>query len=231
MRSMRAPDQFVPPLPPPLPPPTPSSPFFCARSAHARRYERLVLFVLICYSPLVQNAATMQRCIDDPDFGWVLASDSRVSCEESLLRGTVRAHAFAVIGIIGVGLPLFVLRTTYKLRESGRLSDSNIYVALYEWYVRECERETGLSGGLSGELPTPPRVKFLRIPPASMRLLRRAKGRERSGRKEGIFFCGGSGQARGLSRETPQSPPPLRLARSHMSSDALVPARSGWWSC
>ncbi|GMI29732.1 hypothetical protein TeGR_g12729, partial [Tetraparma gracilis] len=97
-------------------------------------YERLVLFVLICYSPLVQNAATMQRCITDPDFGLVLEADPRVSCETSFLRVTVIIHALAIVAIVGIGLPYFVLRTTYNLRQADRLSESNIYVGLYEWY-------------------------------------------------------------------------------------------------
>ncbi|GMI36942.1 hypothetical protein TeGR_g10326 [Tetraparma gracilis] len=97
-------------------------------------YERLVLFVLICYSPLVQNAAVMRRCITDPDLGWVLEADPRVSCEESSLRTAVAVHGIAVIVIMGVGLPYFVLQTMYNLRGYGKLSESNIYVALYEWY-------------------------------------------------------------------------------------------------
>ena len=89
--------------------------------------------MLICYSPLVQNAATMQRCITDPDFGLVLEADPRVSCETSFLRVTVIIHAVAIVAIVGIGLPYFVLRTTYNLRQADRLSESNIYVGLYEW--------------------------------------------------------------------------------------------------
>jgi hypothetical protein len=94
--------------------------------------------VLICYSPLVQNAATMQRCTTDPDLGWVLEADPRVSCETSTMRTAVVIHAGVVVAILGVGLPLFVLRTTYNLRQENRLSETNVYVALYEWYG--CER-------------------------------------------------------------------------------------------
>jgi len=100
-------------------------------------YQQLVFVVLLWYSPLVQNAASMYRCQYDPEDGWVLVTDPRVSCEESFLRGTTRVHAIAVIAIVGAGLPLFVFQQTLQLRKNEDLSGNSIYAGLFEWYLRE----------------------------------------------------------------------------------------------
>jgi hypothetical protein len=100
-------------------------------------YEQIVLLTVLTYSPLVQIAAAMYRCVDDPDVGWVLASDARVSCESSLLRTTTNIHALAVIVIVGVGLPLFIIRKMLQLRREDKLEVDSIYVGLFEWYVSQ----------------------------------------------------------------------------------------------
>jgi hypothetical protein len=45
---------------------------------HRQKFQQLVFLVLLCYSPLVQNAAAQLRCEDDPDLGSVLAADPKV---------------------------------------------------------------------------------------------------------------------------------------------------------
>jgi hypothetical protein len=104
-------------------------------------YQQIVLFTLLVYSPLVQNAASMSRCITDPDEGWVLASDARVSCESSALRFATRLHATAVIVVVGVGLPLFIVWKMLQLRREEKLNGDSIYAGLFEWYVRERKDE------------------------------------------------------------------------------------------
>jgi hypothetical protein len=88
---------------------------------------------LLAYSPLVQNAASMSRCLEDPAEGWVLVSDARVSCETSALRIATIVHATAVIGIVGVGLPLFIVRKMLQLRREDKLEVDSIYAGLFEW--------------------------------------------------------------------------------------------------
>ena len=103
-------------------------------AARKERYEQLVFLVLLLYSPLIQNAASMHRCMNDPEYGWVLVSDPLVSCEESFLRGATRVHAFATIAVIGVGLPVFILWQTLQLRRRYELTADSIYAGLFEWY-------------------------------------------------------------------------------------------------
>ena len=68
----------------------------------------------------------------------MLVADQRVSCEEgSTLRYVTAVHAFAVIAVVGVDLPLFVFRQTLQLRKNEDLSGNSIYAGLFEWYVRE----------------------------------------------------------------------------------------------
>jgi hypothetical protein len=101
-------------------------------------YEQIVLLTVLSYSPLVQNAAAMYRCVEDPDLGLVLASDARVSCNPSVLRTATSVHAIAVIVVVGLGLPLFIFRKTLQLRHEDRLEVDSIYAGLFEWYVSEC---------------------------------------------------------------------------------------------
>ena len=96
-------------------------------------YEQIVLLTVLSYSPLVQNAASMSRCVEDPDEGWVLASDARVSCESSALRIATRLHATAVIVLVGVGLPLFIVWKMMQLRREEKLDGDSIYAGLFEW--------------------------------------------------------------------------------------------------
>jgi hypothetical protein len=98
------------------------------------RYQQLVFLVLLWYSPLIQNAASMQGCEYDPDIGLVLTSDARVSCEPSLLRTATIIHAFAVFGVIGVGLPVFVLWKSMQLRKLDKLNAESPFAGLFEWY-------------------------------------------------------------------------------------------------
>ena len=116
--------------------------WFLRRRARARpegsaeqrdTYQQIVLLTLLVYSPLVQNAASMSRCITDPDEGWVLASDARVSCESSALRIATRLHATAVIVLVGVGLPLFIVWKMLQLRREDKLDVDSIYDGLFEW--------------------------------------------------------------------------------------------------
>ncbi|GMI23521.1 hypothetical protein TeGR_g9067, partial [Tetraparma gracilis] len=95
-------------------------------------YQQIVLLTLLVYSPLVQNAASMSRCITDPDEGWVLASDARVSCESSALRVATYIHAIAVIAVVGVGLPLFIVWKMMQLRREEKLDGDSIYAGLFE---------------------------------------------------------------------------------------------------
>jgi len=94
-------------------------------------YEQIVLLTVLSYSPLVQNATSMYRCVEDPDVGFVLASDARVSCETSTLRTATIVHAIAVVVIVGVGLPLFIVRKTLQLRHEDRLEVDSIYAGLF----------------------------------------------------------------------------------------------------
>ena len=96
-------------------------------------YEQIVLLTVLSYSPLVQNAASMYRCVEDPDVGFVLASDARVSCETSTLRTATIVHAMAVIVIVGVGLPIFIVRKMLQLRSEDKLEVDSIYAGLFEW--------------------------------------------------------------------------------------------------
>jgi len=97
-------------------------------------YQQLVFLVLLWYSPLVQNAASMYRCQDYPELGSALVADPRVSCHPGTLRTLTAAHAFAVIAVVGVGLPLFVLRQTLQIRSRNELAADSIYAGLFEWY-------------------------------------------------------------------------------------------------
>ena len=103
-------------------------------------YEQIVLLTVLAYSPLVQNAAAMYRCIDDPDTGWVLASDARVSCEPSTFRTATSVHAVAVFVIVGLGLPLFIVRKMLQLRREDKLDSDSVFAGLFEWYVSERRR-------------------------------------------------------------------------------------------
>ena len=96
-------------------------------------YEQIVLLTVLSYSPLVQNATSMYRCVEDPDEGWVLASDARVSCDPSDLRTATVVHAIAVIVVIGFGLPLFVVWKMLQLRREDKLDVDSIYAGLFEW--------------------------------------------------------------------------------------------------
>jgi hypothetical protein len=96
-------------------------------------YEQIVLLTVLSYSPLVQNATSMYRCVEDPDMGFVLASDARVSCETSALRTFTNIHAMAVIAIVGVGLPLFIVWKMLQLRREDKLDVDSIYAGLFEW--------------------------------------------------------------------------------------------------
>ncbi|GMI31444.1 hypothetical protein TeGR_g5200 [Tetraparma gracilis] len=100
-------------------------------------YEQFVLLTVISYSPLVQNATSMYRCVEDPDLGLVLASDARVSCEMSVLRTATIVHAIAVIVVVGFGLPLFVVWKMLQLRREDKLDVDSIYAGLFEWYALE----------------------------------------------------------------------------------------------
>ena len=96
-------------------------------------YEQIVLLAVLSYSPLVQNATSMYRCVEDPDVGSVLASDARVSCEPSALRTATQIHGWAVIVVVGVGLPLFIVRKMLQLRSEDKLEVDSIYAGLFEW--------------------------------------------------------------------------------------------------
>ena len=96
-------------------------------------YEQIVLLTVLSYSPLVQNATSMYRCVEDPDVGFVLASDARVSCDPSTLRTATIVHAIAVVAIVGVGLPLFIVRKMLQLRREDKLDVDSIYAGLFEW--------------------------------------------------------------------------------------------------
>jgi len=107
---------------------------FAGSLGRRKGYQQLVFLVLLWYSPLVQNAASMYRCQYDPEDGWVLVADPRVSCEESFLRGTTRVHAIAVMAVVGAGLPFVVLRLTLQIRSRNELTADSIYAGLFEWF-------------------------------------------------------------------------------------------------
>jgi hypothetical protein len=63
----------------------------------------------------------------------VLESDPHVSCDESVGRVIVRIHGVFVIVVFGLGLPIFIVRTTRRLRTKKELLASSMYAALFEW--------------------------------------------------------------------------------------------------
>jgi hypothetical protein len=96
-------------------------------------YEQIVLLTVLSYSPLVQNAISLYRCVEDPDLGSVLASDARVSCNPNSFRQATIAHAVAVFAFVGLGLPLFIVWKMLGLRRKDKLDVDSIYVGLFEW--------------------------------------------------------------------------------------------------
>ena len=101
---------------------------------HSEMYQQLTFLVILIYSPLVQSAASMVRCEDDPDYGWVLSADPRVSCDNSKTRFAARMHASGVVVGLGVGLPAFVLWKMRDLRQKKALTAYSNFAGLFEWY-------------------------------------------------------------------------------------------------
>ncbi|GMI23742.1 hypothetical protein TeGR_g8612 [Tetraparma gracilis] len=49
------------------------------------------------------------------------------------LRTATIVHAIAVVAIVGVGLPLFIVRKMLQLRREDKLDVNSIYAGLFEW--------------------------------------------------------------------------------------------------
>ncbi|GMI50757.1 hypothetical protein ScalyP_jg468 [Parmales sp. scaly parma] len=101
-----------------------------------RRNELEEIFgflLLLWYSPLLQSVGQMFKCYNDPSLGWVLLSDTRVSCEGTP-RNIVIVHAFLICTIIGVGLPLAIFVTTRRLRARGELRADSPLASIFEFY-------------------------------------------------------------------------------------------------
>ena len=103
-------------------------------TAQNEAYQQLTFLIILFYSPLVQAVASMQRCDNDPDHGWVLSADPRISCEESDTRFSVNLHASTVVSYFGLGLPMFVLWKMRDLSEKKKLTADSNYAGLFEWY-------------------------------------------------------------------------------------------------
>ncbi|GMI51892.1 hypothetical protein TeGR_g3163, partial [Tetraparma gracilis] len=49
-------------------------------------------------------------------------------------------HGWAVIVIVGLGLPLFIVRKMLQLRREDKLDSDSVFAGLFEWYVSERRR-------------------------------------------------------------------------------------------
>lgn len=104
---------------------------------HHKAASVLTFLLTLWYSPVLKAILPIHGCVSDAEGNTVLSSDAAVSCEPSFERTLLLLHSFLIVGLVGVGFPVYVVVAVKRLQRKDALDANATISALFKWYSSE----------------------------------------------------------------------------------------------